>query len=57
MFIAAAILTPSPDALSQVLMAVPLLILYEVSIFVAKFAGKKKTEPTPVAEEQAQEEE
>jgi sec-independent protein translocase protein TatC len=41
-FIVAAILTPSPDILSQILMAIPLMFLYEVSIFVAKFAGKKK---------------
>jgi sec-independent protein translocase protein TatC len=40
-FIAAAILTPSPDALSQILMAIPLMFLYEVSIFVAKFARRK----------------
>ncbi|MBN1380470.1 MAG: twin-arginine translocase subunit TatC [Deltaproteobacteria bacterium] len=40
-FIAAAVLTPSPDAVSQLLMAVPLLLLYELSIFVAKLAGKK----------------
>ena len=44
-FIAAAVLTPSPDALSQVLMAIPLMVLYEVSIFVAKFAAKKKPLP------------
>jgi sec-independent protein translocase protein TatC len=44
-FIVAAVLTPSPDALSQILMAVPLMFLYEVSIFVAKFAAKKKTLP------------
>jgi Twin arginine targeting (Tat) protein translocase TatC len=41
-FIVAAILTPSPDALSQILMAIPLMFLYEISIFVAKFAEKKK---------------
>lgn len=41
-FIVAAILTPSPDALSQILMAIPLMFLYEISIFVAKFAAKKK---------------
>jgi sec-independent protein translocase protein TatC len=41
-FIVAAILTPSPDALSQILMAIPLMFLYEVGIFVAKFAEKKK---------------
>ncbi len=43
-FIVAAILTPSPDALSQILMAIPLMFLYEVSIFVSRFAGKKKVE-------------
>jgi sec-independent protein translocase protein TatC len=43
-FIVAAILTPSPDALSQVLMAIPLMFLYEVSIFITKFAGKKKVD-------------
>jgi len=31
----AAILTP-PDAFSQILLAVPLFLLFEVSIFVAK---------------------
>lgn len=39
-FIVAAILTP-PDVFSQCLMATPLLILYEVSIIVAKVFGKK----------------
>jgi sec-independent protein translocase protein TatC len=42
-FVVAAILTPSPDALSQVLMAIPLMFLYEISIFVSRFAEKKKT--------------
>lgn len=45
MFVAAAILTPSPDALSQILMAIPLIFLYEVSIFIARFAAKKKEIP------------
>lgn len=44
-FVAAAVLTPSPDALSQILMAMPLMFLYEVSIFVAKFASRKKDVP------------
>jgi sec-independent protein translocase protein TatC len=44
-FIVAAILTPSPDALSQILMAIPLMFLYEVSIFITKFAVKKKIDP------------
>ena len=34
-FIVAAVLTP-PDVISQVLMAAPLLILYGVSIYIAK---------------------
>ncbi len=41
-FIVAAILTPSPDAVTQTLMALPLMVLYEISIFVAKFAERKK---------------
>ena len=44
-FVVAAVLTPSPDALSQILMAIPLIFLYEVSIFVARFAAKKKEIP------------
>lgn len=43
-FIAAAVLTPSPDILSQILMAVPLMFLYEVSIVVSKIAGRKRKE-------------
>jgi len=41
-FVAAAVLTPSPDVLSQILMAIPLMLLYEVSIGVSKLAGRKK---------------
>ena len=43
-FIAAAVLTP-PDVFTQTLMAGPLIILYEISIFVSKMAGRKKEEP------------
>lgn len=39
-FIAGAILTP-PDPLSQIMMAIPLIMLYEISIQVARVAGKK----------------
>jgi sec-independent protein translocase protein TatC len=40
-FIIAAILTPTPDVVNQLLMAGPLIVLYEVSIFaVALFARK-----------------
>lgn len=40
-FVLAAVLTP-PDVISQLLMAAPLLILYELSIFIAKIFGKKE---------------
>lgn len=39
-FVAAAVLTPSPDAASQILMAAPLLLLYALSIGVAYFARR-----------------
>ncbi len=42
-FIVAAILTP-PDVFSQVLMALPMLLLYEVSIYVAGMAYRKKNQ-------------
>ncbi|MBR4741854.1 MAG: twin-arginine translocase subunit TatC [Desulfovibrio sp.] len=40
-FIVAAILTP-PDVVSQILMAIPMLLLYELSILITMFCGKKK---------------
>jgi sec-independent protein translocase protein TatC len=44
-FIVAAILTP-PDVVSQILMAVPLMILYEISIIGARIFGKKPDSET-----------
>ncbi len=41
-FVASAVLTP-PDAVSQLLLAVPLLLLYAVSIMVAYLFGEKPT--------------
>ncbi len=41
-FIAAAIMTPSPDVLSQLLMAGPMLILFEISIWLAVFTNYRK---------------
>jgi len=49
-FIIAAILTP-PDPLSQMLLAIPLLILYEISIFISGFASRniyKDDKPTDI---------
>ncbi|HBR17117.1 MAG: twin arginine-targeting protein translocase TatC [Deltaproteobacteria bacterium RIFCSPLOWO2_12_FULL_43_16] len=43
-FIAAAILTPTPDAFSQILMAAPMMVLYEVGIITARIFGKKRIE-------------
>lgn len=51
-FIVAAILTP-PDGITQILMAGPLIILYEISIYVALAFGKKRPAPSPEEEEQS----
>ncbi len=40
-FIVAAIFTP-PDPISQISLAVPIVILYEVSIYMAKLVEKKR---------------
>ncbi len=39
--IAAAIITPSPDVTSQMVVAIPMYLLYEVSIFVSAYVVKK----------------
>ena len=49
-FIAAAILTPTPDAFNQTLMAGPLIILYEVGIICARIFGRRP-KPATVATE------
>ena len=41
-FVVAAVLTP-PDVVSQLMMAGPIIILYEMSIVVARICGRKKT--------------
>jgi sec-independent protein translocase protein TatC len=43
MFLAAAFFTP-PDVVSQVMMAMPLLVLYEISIWLVAASEKKKAE-------------
>lgn len=42
-FVAAAVLTP-PDPISQIGLAIPTLLLYEVSIYMAKMIEKKRAE-------------
>ena len=63
-FVAAAILTP-PDVVTQVMMALPLMLLYEISIVGARIFGRKKeadevteteTQPDPAEEVQTEEE-
>lgn len=44
-FIAAALLTPTPDAFTQMLMAIPMIILYEISIWVSRLVYVKREEP------------
>ncbi|MCE3229708.1 MAG: preprotein translocase subunit TatC [Bacteroidetes bacterium] len=39
--IAAAVITPSPDVASQMLVAVPMYLLYEISIYVSRWTIKK----------------
>ena len=41
-FIAGAVLTPTPDAFNQTLMAVPIIILYEIGILFSRFMSGKK---------------
>ena len=41
-FIAAAIISPTPDAMNQVLMAAPMIVLYELSIGFIWIANKRK---------------
>jgi sec-independent protein translocase protein TatC len=43
-FILAAIITPTLDPINQTLVAAPLIILYEMSIWLAKLAEKRKRE-------------
>jgi sec-independent protein translocase protein TatC len=42
-FIVAAIVTP-PDVVSQLSLAIPMCLLYEIGIFFSQFVGRRKTE-------------
>jgi sec-independent protein translocase protein TatC len=44
-FVVAAILTPTPDAFNQAMMAGPLIVLYEVGIVSARIFGKRTAPP------------
>jgi sec-independent protein translocase protein TatC len=45
-FIIAAIVTPTPDPINQTFLAVPLCLLYELSIWVCTLTGRRKRQPT-----------
>ena len=47
--IIAAVLTPSPDPVNQLIFAIPLWILYEISILISQFALKKPAETQTAA--------
>ena len=53
-FIIAAVLTP-PDVFSQCLMALPMFLLYEVSIYVSAMAYKKKEDKAEEPEDESEE--
>lgn len=40
-FIIAAIVTPTPDIFNMTILAIPMLLLYELSIWVSMFAGRR----------------
>lgn len=44
-FVIAAIATPTPDMFNQFLMALPLIVLYEIGILVIRLLGKKQSIP------------
>ncbi|HEU5320942.1 MAG TPA: twin-arginine translocase subunit TatC [Methylomirabilota bacterium] len=52
-FIAAAILTPTPDMINQSLMAGPIILLYEIGIVSARLFGRRR--PAPAAKAPAPE--
>jgi sec-independent protein translocase protein TatC len=54
-FIVAAIFTP-PDPLSQISLAVPIILLYEVSIYMAKLVERKREERTEEMDEELDDE-
>lgn len=48
-FVVGGLITPTPDPVNQCLVSVPLYLLYEVSIWLAKLVYRKKKSPAPAA--------
>lgn len=40
-FVAAAVITPTTDVINMMLLALPMILLYEVSIWVSRFSGRR----------------
>lgn len=49
--IVAAVVTPTPDIVTQLLLASPMIVLYELSILIVKVVRKKRDEPIAEAPE------
>ena len=47
-FILAAVITPTPDPLTQSLMAVPMILLYELGLFAARLFLRNRPDPADV---------
>ena len=45
-FILAAVITPTVDPVNQILVAVPLLVLYELGVVLARIAGNRRSRVT-----------
>ena len=58
-FVLAALMTPGPDVFSQCLEAIPIVILYEISILISKviYRGKKRRQAEQEAEDRREEQE
>lgn len=52
-FVAAAILTPTPDVVNQLLMAGPIILLYECSILAVAFFARRPFKGYPTGEEES----
>ncbi|MBZ0157900.1 MAG: twin-arginine translocase subunit TatC [Alphaproteobacteria bacterium] len=50
-FVIAAFLTPTPDAFNQVLMAIPIILLYEIGIWISPFFSARRRERSEEEEE------
>lgn len=49
----AAVITPSPDVLSQIIVAIPMILLYEISLFLARRLHRKMEQEDSVIETEA----